>query len=143
MISVRPEFLPAENDNYDAERAAQVETAKGVLVFDGSGGGGGNRGPAARVRGEHEESLDADPHNDRNQRGYDEFPQSQSISFCANSPERNSSLTFEYEIGILMEERLKKFAIRNSRGRRPRHSRARFDIGRRKIGPGNSEVTIQ
>ena len=53
-------MIYAEDDIYDAERAAQVEAAEGVLVLDGSGGGCGDRGPAARVRGEHEESHDAD-----------------------------------------------------------------------------------
>ena len=63
-------MIYAEDDIYDAERAAQVEAAEGVLVFDGSGGGRGDRGPAARVRGEHEESHDADQPGERNQREY-------------------------------------------------------------------------
>ena len=53
-------MIYAEDDIFDAERAAQVEAAEGVLVLDGSGGGCGDRGPVARVRGEHEESHDAD-----------------------------------------------------------------------------------
>ena len=63
---------------------------------------------------------------------HDEFSQSQSTSFMHQFP------TFENEI----EKVKKKFSNRNQRGRRL-HSRARFNTGRRKIGLGNSEVTVQ